>query len=89
MEAGTETRTAEELERELDEALDTETLRAARATSSPRPLITDESIAEKAAADPVGYWEEQAADLDWFEPLGHRARTTRTPRSTSGSRAGS
>ena len=29
--------------------------------------ISDESIAAEAAADPVGYWEGKASDLDWFE----------------------
>jgi acetyl-CoA synthetase len=67
MEAGTDTRTAEELERELEEALDTETFDPP-ADFATEALITDESITEKAAADPVGYWEEQAAELDWFEP---------------------
>src|SRR5215208_4109563 len=66
MEAGTDTRTAEELERELDEALETETFDPPSEFVA-EALITDESVTEKATHDPIGYWEEQAAELDWFE----------------------
>ncbi len=31
-------------------------------------LITDMSVHEAAERDPVGWWEEQARALDWFEP---------------------
>jgi acetyl-CoA synthetase len=31
-------------------------------------LITDLSVHEEAAKDPVGWWEEQAGALDWFAP---------------------
>ena len=66
MQAGTETRTAEELERELDEALDTESFDPPEDFAR-EALITDESLAQEAAQDPVGYWEEKAGDLEWFE----------------------
>jgi len=66
MEAGTNTRTAEKLERELDEALETETFDPPSEFVA-EALITDESVTEKATHDPIGYWEEQAAELDWFE----------------------
>ena len=66
MEAGAHTRTAEELERELDEALDTEAFDPPGDFAADA-LITDESLSESAAADPVGHWEERASELDWFE----------------------
>ncbi|MCU0257466.1 MAG: acetate--CoA ligase [Solirubrobacteraceae bacterium] len=31
-------------------------------------LITDLSVHEEAAKDPVGWWEQQAGALDWFTP---------------------
>jgi acetyl-CoA synthetase len=31
-------------------------------------LLTDSSVYEEAAHDPVAWWEKQARDLDWFEP---------------------
>ncbi|MCD6726607.1 MAG: acetate--CoA ligase [Solirubrobacteraceae bacterium] len=36
-----------------------------------RALISDLSEHERAAHDPVGWWEEQASALDWFEPWQH------------------
>ena len=66
MESGTQTRTAEELERELDEGLETDSFDPPDDFVADA-LITDESLAESAAADPVGYWEEQASELDWHQ----------------------
>jgi acetyl-CoA synthetase len=66
MEAGADARTGAELERELEELLD-------RKSFEPPPefaaeaAISDESVRSEAAADPVGYWEEKASELDWFE----------------------
>src|SRR5690606_14263992 len=33
-----------------------------------RAAVSDESNYARAAADPEGYWEECARELDWFEP---------------------
>ena len=50
-------------------------------------LINDPEVYERAAADPLAWWEEQARALDWFERAGRRRSTTRIRRSTSGSPA--
>jgi len=34
-------------------------------------LISDMSVHDAAERDPVGWWEEQARALDWFEPWDH------------------
>ena len=34
-------------------------------------LVKDLSVHEAAERDPVGWWEEQARALDWFEPWEH------------------
>jgi len=31
-------------------------------------LVNDQSLYERAAADRLGFWEDQAAQLDWFKP---------------------
>ena len=56
----------EGLERELEGLLDIESFEPPEDFVA-EAAITDESIAAEAAADPVGYWEEKASDLDWFE----------------------
>jgi acetyl-CoA synthetase len=66
MEAGTDARTGEELERELEELLETESFDPPEKFAS-AAAISDESLAEQAAEDPLGYWEEKAQDLHWFE----------------------
>ncbi len=66
MEAGTDARTVEGLEDELEGLLDTERFEPPDDFVA-HAEITDEAIAAEAAADPVGYWEEKASDLDWFE----------------------
>ncbi len=66
MEGGTEARTGEELERELDELLDVESFDPPEEFAA-AAAISDDSIAREAAADPVAYWERKADDLDWFE----------------------
>jgi acetyl-CoA synthetase len=66
MEAGTEVRTGEELERELEDLLETESFEPSEEFAS-AATIRDEAIGRDAAEDPVGYWEEKAADLDWFK----------------------
>src|SRR4051812_30528478 len=64
----TEERTAESLERELEALLDTEGFEPPKEFRD-SALITDESVHEEAAADPVAWWEAQAKELiDWFEP---------------------
>ena len=67
MEAGTESKSEEALERELAELLETERFDPPEAFAA-QAQIADDSIEVKAAADPVAYWEERAGDLDWFEP---------------------
>ncbi len=34
-----------------------------------RAVVSDPAIYERAAADPEGFWAEQARGLDWFEPF--------------------
>jgi acetyl-CoA synthetase len=66
MEAGTDARTGEDLERELEGLLDTDSF-APPPEFAAAAAISDESLSERAAEDPVGYWEESASELDWFE----------------------
>ena len=66
MEAGTDARTGEGLERELEGLLDIESFDPPEAFVE-AAAISDDQIAAEAASDPVGYWEEKASDLDWFE----------------------
>jgi len=58
---------ADQIERELGELLDQETVDPP-ADFVERALISDESAHEAAAKDPVAWWAEQAGALDWFEP---------------------
>src|ERR1044071_8547235 len=54
------------LEHELEELLDQETFSPPSGFAK-SAVITDESIHEKAAADPEAFWAEQAEALHWFE----------------------
>jgi acetyl-CoA synthetase len=65
MEATTQTKTGEALENELAELLDEETFEAPDDFAA-SALVSDDSLHEEAAADPVAYWERQARELDWF-----------------------
>ncbi len=57
-----------DLERKLAELLETERF-APPSEFAAKALISDQSVYERAAADPVGWWEAQARELiDWFEP---------------------
>jgi len=66
MEAGTDARTGEDLERELEGLLDTQSFDPPEEFAE-AAAISGDGVAAEAAADPVGYWEEKASDLDWFE----------------------
>src|SRR3954453_1446767 len=62
--------TQADLERELEELLDQETFEPPDEFRE-AALLTDESVYEKASADPQAYWAEQAKSLPWFtEPKG-------------------
>ncbi len=67
MEAGTDAKTGSELERELEALLRVESFDPPE-DFTVAAAIRDESIIAEAAADPVGYWEGKASDLEWFEP---------------------
>jgi acetyl-CoA synthetase len=58
---------AEQVEREIAELLDQETFEPP-AEFREHALISDESVYEEAARDPVAWWAKQAEALDWFEP---------------------
>ncbi len=58
--------TSDELEREIGDLLDQETFDPP-ADFVEKALLTDPKIYEDAAADSVGWWENQADALDWFE----------------------
>jgi acetyl-CoA synthetase len=62
----TQTKSSAELERELGELLDTEKFDPPDDFTGDA-LLTDESLHEEAAADPVAYWERQASELHWFQ----------------------
>ncbi len=64
MEASTET--AGGLEQELEELTNQETFDPPEEFTQ-NALISDESVHEEAAKDPVAWWAEQAKDLHWFE----------------------
>jgi acetyl-CoA synthetase len=66
MEAGTQ-RSGEGLEQELEELLDQERFDPPEDFTA-EAKVTDESILQEAARDPVGWWESKASELDWFEP---------------------
>src|SRR5512132_8224 len=65
MEASTKAST-DQIEREIQELLDQEIFEPP-AEFVEHALISDESAYEAAAKDPVGWWEQQADALDWFE----------------------
>src|SRR5215210_1853689 len=67
MEPGTQTTEESQLESELGKLLDTESFDPPEAFAA-NALISDESVTDQAAEDPVGWWEEQARELHWFEP---------------------
>ncbi len=54
------------LETELGELLERESFEPPEEFRS-EALVTDESLHERAAADPQAWWEQCASDLDWFE----------------------
>jgi acetyl-CoA synthetase len=54
------------LERRLESMLDIETFEPPEKFKK-NALISDASVYDEAEADPVGWWEEQARALDWFE----------------------
>ncbi|MFN8174562.1 MAG: acetate--CoA ligase [Solirubrobacteraceae bacterium] len=57
----------EALEARLERMLEQETFPAPPDFAA-RAAISDPAIGERAAADPLAWWEEQARALDWFEP---------------------
>ena len=65
MEASTRN-ASEQVEQEIAELLDQEVFEPPTKFVE-RALISDESVHEKAARDPEGWWAEQAGALDWFE----------------------
>ena len=60
--------TGEELERRLEEMLETETF-PPPAPFAEHALLSDPSIYAEADRDPLGWWERQARELEWFEPF--------------------
>ncbi len=60
------TKTAGGFEQELEELTERETFDPPE-EFVPNALISDESVHEEAAKDPVAWWAEQAKDLHWFE----------------------
>ena len=59
--------TTTDLERQLAELLEQERFEPSEAFVADA-LITDLSVHEAAAEDPVGWWSEQAKALHWFSP---------------------
>jgi acetyl-CoA synthetase len=58
--------TGEKLDRELASLLEVERFEPP-VEFSERALLNDPSVYERAAADPLGWWSEQAEELDWFQ----------------------
>src|ERR671929_1511125 len=56
-----------QLERELESLLDTERFEPPEEFRG-GALLNEPSVYREAAEDPEGWWERQAAALDWFEP---------------------
>jgi acetyl-CoA synthetase len=56
----------EQIEREIQELLDQEKFEPPEDFKE-HALISDESIYEEAAEDPVAWWEKQAEALHWFD----------------------
>src|SRR3954469_4204984 len=65
MESSTKAST-EQLEQEIQELLDQETFDPPEDFKE-HALISDESVYEEAAKDPVAWWEKQAEALHWFD----------------------
>jgi acetyl-CoA synthetase len=63
----TEAGHTEALDRELAGLLDVERFEPPEEFSH-QALLNDPEVYERAAADPEGWWAEQAHQLDWFEP---------------------
>ena len=66
MEAGTEAKSGESLDRELQRITDQGWFEPPEEFRR-HALVRDESMHEEAARDPVAFWERQAEQLDWFE----------------------
>ena len=64
MQASTET--AGGIEQELKELTEREIFDPPEGFAG-NALVSDESVYEEAAKDPIGWWAEQAKDLHWFE----------------------
>ncbi|MEK6230152.1 MAG: acetate--CoA ligase, partial [Actinomycetota bacterium] len=62
----TETGTGESLERDLEQLLEQERFEPPQEFVE-NALISDDSVYEQAAEDPVAWWGEQAKDLHWHE----------------------
>ncbi len=60
--------TGEELERRLEEMLETESF-PPPASFAEHALLSDPSIYAEAERDPLGWWERQARELEWSEPF--------------------
>ena len=58
---------AEGLEARLERMLEQEAFPPPPAFAA-NAAIRDPAIHARAAADPLAWWEEQARELDWFEP---------------------
>jgi acetyl-CoA synthetase len=58
--------TGEQLDKELASLLEVETF-APPVAFAERALLNDPSVYERAAADPLAWWTEQAERLDWFQ----------------------
>src|SRR5436190_19826868 len=58
----------EQLEKELAALLDVERFPSPREFAE-QALLNDAAVYERAAADPLGWWTEQARELHWFEPF--------------------
>ncbi len=52
----------------IDTLLDENRLYAPPAAFRHQANVRDESLYQRAESDPVGFWEEQARELTWFEP---------------------
>src|SRR2546423_12754625 len=57
-----------QLEKELAALLDVERFPPPREFAE-QALLSDPEVYERAAADPLGWWAEQARALHWFEPF--------------------
>jgi acetyl-CoA synthetase len=58
----------EKLEQELAALLDVERFPPPQEFAE-QALLNDPEVYERAAADPLGWWTEQARELHWFEPF--------------------